>query len=91
MTGPVAWINIIRHPVERVISFFFFIREKYRQYKHLVPRQFFDKNINDCILNGDPECDYASDGSVYRENMIAYFCGNAIECMHYGNKEALQV
>ncbi len=56
-----------------------------------MPKTWLDKDINDCIMNADPECDLSPEGSVYMENMVTYFCGNAIECRQYGNKEALQV
>ena len=46
-------------------------------------QEYFNKTINDCVLNDDPECDFSE--GVFREHQLTYFCGN-----HYICRKVLQ-
>ncbi|XP_076034814.1 uronyl 2-sulfotransferase homolog pip-like [Oratosquilla oratoria] len=52
------------------------------------PKSWFEKDINTCLLEDDPECSL-SPGKM-REMMITFFCGQHPACMEIGNVGALQ-
>ncbi len=84
------WINVMRDPVERFYSWYYFCRLALFRNKTIKPPQsYFDKDLETCVLSGDPECNFAPDGSVFREHQVTYFCGNALECRQVGNVAAL--
>lgn len=44
------------------------------------------------MVTGDPECDFGlgrSVGSVFREQQLTFFCGQALACRQVGNPAAL--
>lgn len=56
------YINMVRDPVERVISWFYYVRGSYKnaiEYrkapnKKIKPESWYKKNFNDCVRSGDP-------------------------------------
>ena len=52
-------INMVRDPVERIVSNFYFVRSPGRWKSKEVarpPDSWFTKNFNKCVLSGDNEC-----------------------------------
>ena len=84
------WINIVRDPIERYISEFYFLREPSRwEYQDEKPPQsWFDLDLNECIQSNNPNCDL--NRNYLTEQQLTYFCGSAPECRTLGNVEALQ-
>eukprot|EP00095_Tigriopus_kingsejongensis_P005259 maker-scaffold498_size154992-snap-gene-0.20 protein:Tk05259 transcript:maker-scaffold498_size154992-snap-gene-0.20-mRNA-1 annotation:"heparan sulfate 2-o-sulfotransferase pipe-like" len=84
------WINLVRQPVDRFVSMFFHHRKaKFWNENDMPPKGWFEKDINECILSGDPECSLRP--GDHREQQITYFCGNSLECSKLGSQEALAV
>ncbi|EDW35293.1 GL20906 [Drosophila persimilis] len=60
------YINMVRDPVERVISWFFYARGSYKnaiEYRKkpnlkIKKESWYKKNFNECVKSGDPECQY---------------------------------
>ena len=80
----VNWINIVRNPIDRFVSRFYYIRtSKYLDY--MVERrgsqypneEWINKDLSSCILKSDPECDLSSKYMV--DMQLTYFCGSSIE------------
>ncbi|XP_076034512.1 uronyl 2-sulfotransferase-like [Oratosquilla oratoria] len=78
--------NIIRNPVSRYISHFYFSRDpikwkrsRTRKRMSLPPKSWFEKDLNTCLKENDPEC-YFVPGKM-REMVLTYFCGQHPACM----------
>ncbi|XP_043193670.1 heparan sulfate 2-O-sulfotransferase pipe-like [Amphibalanus amphitrite] len=93
------YINLIRDPVQRFISFFHYLRleKRYRKATQRPKRQWFNKNLNECVMSGDPECamtdTYHHEGPKGNEvfhPMTSYFCGHEAVCREFNNRAALQ-
>ena len=87
-----SWVNIIRDPVDRFVSLFYYLRAKHRWTHQLQrpPKEWFEKDINNCIIFGDPECQFNPELNFLKENQLTYFCGSSPECKKVGSKAALQ-
>lgn len=88
----VNWINIIRNPVDRYVSSFYYLRSLHRwsrSQQHRPDQAWFNKDLSECILNKDPECKMGTDHLI--EQQLTYFCGSAIECRQVGNGDAVRV
>jgi hypothetical protein len=87
----VNWINIARDPIDRLVSDFYYNREEER-WKDVTNKpslEWFSKDLSQCILENDIECDFSNDYLI--EQQLTYFCGSAPECRQVGNYKALQV
>lgn len=87
------YINLVRDPVERVISWFFYIRGAYKnaifyaKYPNepVKPEKWYKKDFNHCVRSGDIECQYIPNtvkdavGNHMRQTL--FFCGNDRECL----------
>ena len=74
-TNPI-YINMVRDPVERVISWYYYqrqssyiiIKDQFNQTslkkKHHEPA-FYKRSYDDCFLNKMPECDYPINGTIH--------------------------
>uniref|UniRef100_A0A1I8PA45 Heparan sulfate 2-O-sulfotransferase pipe-like n=1 Tax=Stomoxys calcitrans TaxID=35570 RepID=A0A1I8PA45_STOCA len=96
-------INLVRDPVERMISWYFYVRGSYKN--ALFYRQFpnapvksadwFKKDFNHCVRSGDPECQYVpytmvdAEGNHKRQSL--FFCGNYKECLPFDSPHAIQI
>ncbi|XP_076049356.1 uronyl 2-sulfotransferase homolog pip-like [Oratosquilla oratoria] len=88
-------VNLIRDPVERFISNFYFMRSDLRwrtngdlRLDNRPPKSWFEKNLDTCIGLSDPEC-LPVRGKL-RELQLSYFCGHHPGCLQVGNHGALQ-
>lgn len=93
------YINLIRDPVERVISWFYFRRspwvtaQMFKKTRTFFPIPWYKKTFEDCVLRGDPECQYIP-GSDFEKNVdhrrqTLFFCGNSKDC-EYGKQILLE-
>ncbi|XP_037800527.1 heparan sulfate 2-O-sulfotransferase pipe-like [Penaeus monodon] len=94
----VAWMNIIRDPVERIISEFYFIRvksrwdtiESLRKISHRKPPDsWFEMTLDECVPAKHPEC-YPKLGQ-YMRMQLTFLCGTDPVCSQVGNRKALQL
>ena len=50
-------VNMIRAPVDRIVSLFHFLRRKSRfKRKPIPPQEWFMKDFDNCVISGDLEC-----------------------------------
>ena len=100
-----SWINMVRDPVERVISNFYYRRAGWNivERKLAFPDEplpdpaFLRRDFESCVLEGDPECSYLENsidtawetGDHRRQMML--FCGQREVCARFNNQEALEL
>ncbi|KAF7633375.1 hypothetical protein Mgra_00007257 [Meloidogyne graminicola] len=79
------WINILREPFDRLVSYFYFLRHG-DNFRVGLKRSKAGNNetFDECFLNGNKECNPTS---VWLQ--IPYFCGAAHFCSEPGNQQAL--
>ncbi|GFY40851.1 heparan sulfate 2-O-sulfotransferase pipe [Trichonephila inaurata madagascariensis] len=89
--GEINILNIIREPVERIISSFFYRRMVARQNKTKVkPSAYWlNKKFEHCVLTPDPECTFL-EGHNYSVLQLPYFCGQEPECQQLNDPGAIQ-
>lgn len=86
MSEKPLYINIIRKPLDRLVSYYYFLRygDDYRP--HLVRHRSGDTmTFDECVKQKKPDCDV--------KNMwlqIPFFCGHAAECFEPGSEWALE-
>ena len=96
----VDWFNVVRHPVEKVISYFYYRRApwKLKLERNIFPdlpmpsEEFLGKNFSQCILQSDPECAFEPGEVIdeYGYHAIFQFCGHDDFCSRFGNIEAFK-
>ncbi|TMW40448.1 hypothetical protein DOY81_014472, partial [Sarcophaga bullata] len=97
------YINLVRDPVERIISWFYYVRTPWyiAERKRLFPKQYklpsvpyLKKDFSSCVLNNDRECTYLQDetkGLGDHRRQVLFFCGqDAKTCMPFNSYEAMQ-
>ena len=100
-----TWLNMVRDPVERVISNFYYRRAGWNivERKLAFPDEplpdpaFLRRDFETCVLEGDPECSYLENsidtawetGDHRRQMML--FCGQREVCARFNNQEALEM
>ncbi|XP_017840005.1 heparan sulfate 2-O-sulfotransferase pipe-like, partial [Drosophila busckii] len=97
------YINLVRDPVERVISWYYYVRNSYlnaiyyrkNPFATIKPTAWFKKSFNDCVRNGDPECQYVPltvydhVGNYKRQSL--FFCGHNRDCLPFDSPLAIQI
>lgn len=88
------YINLVRDPVERVISWFYYVRAPwyYVERKRAFPDlplpdpQWLKKDFETCVLTGDPECVYTQgaqrEGIGDHRRQTLFFCGHEPDCTY---------
>uniref|UniRef100_A0A1I8NRQ0 Sulfotransferase domain-containing protein n=1 Tax=Stomoxys calcitrans TaxID=35570 RepID=A0A1I8NRQ0_STOCA len=87
------YVNMVRDPVERVVSWYYYIRGSYRNAvafnkfpnRKVQSEEWFKKNFNDCVRNGDEECQYMPmevlQHTKDQKSQVLFFCGNNDNCL----------
>lgn len=95
MDRPV-YINIIRDPVERFISSFYYRRSEERLSRiqargHPVSPSpsWVNRTVEQCVFYNDPECTFIP--GEEKEMILTYFCGHHNFCRIVGHQGALQI
>ncbi|XP_022246863.1 uronyl 2-sulfotransferase-like isoform X2 [Limulus polyphemus] len=88
-TSPL-YINVVRDPVERIVSSYFYRRAaaKRRANQGRPNEYWMNKNFEQCVLSSDPECTFI-DGGIYSVLLLPYFCGQDRRCLIHNHPWAL--
>ncbi|GBP19034.1 Heparan sulfate 2-O-sulfotransferase pipe [Eumeta japonica] len=96
------YVNVVRDPVERVISWYYYVRAPwyYVERKRAFPDlplpdpAWLKKDFETCVLSGDRECRYVRgethEGIGDHRRQTLFFCGHEPECTPFNTVEALQ-
>ena len=102
---PLLWVNLVRDPVERVISYFYYRRagwnivERHRDFpdEPLPDPAFLRKDFSSCVLDGDPECRYVEETEAGgpqndakdHRRQMMQFCGQEHHCTLFNSEKAM--
>ncbi|XP_066992241.1 heparan sulfate 2-O-sulfotransferase pipe [Anabrus simplex] len=96
------YVNIVRDPVERVISWYYYVRAPwyYVERKQAFPDiplpdpHWLKKDFETCVLRGDRECRYLEgetrEGIGDHRRQSLFFCGHSDACTPFNTEGALQ-
>jgi len=96
------YINMVRDPVERVISWYYYVRAPwyYVERKQNFPDlplpdpKWLRKDFEQCVLQGDQECIYAQgvtkEGIGDHRRQTMFFCGHDKECTPFNSVGAME-
>ncbi|XP_068618451.1 heparan sulfate 2-O-sulfotransferase pipe [Battus philenor] len=96
------YVNVVRDPVERVISWYYYVRAPwyYVERKRAFPDlplpdpAWLKKDFETCVLSGDRECRYIEgethEGIGDHRRQTLFFCGHEPQCTPFNSKESLQ-
>ncbi|XP_063587135.1 uronyl 2-sulfotransferase-like [Penaeus indicus] len=89
-----AWMNIIREPVSRFISEFYFVRTREQwsiveslKQKKRPPESWFNMQLDECAASGHPECRPSPGDNMTLQ--LTFFCGHHPTCRQVGSRWAL--
>ena len=89
----VNMMNMVREPVARIISGYYFARDaragwghKRKRPQHL--QSWFNKDFESCVREEDPECQVGLGGMTMQ---VTFFCGSHVQCANSTNPRVLQV
>lgn len=96
------YVNMVRDPVERVISWYYYVRAPwyYVERKQVFPDiplpdpMWLKKDFETCVLQGDRECQYIEgalrEGIGDHRRQSLFFCGHSDACTPFNTQGALQ-
>ncbi|KAG5309400.1 PIPE sulfotransferase, partial [Acromyrmex insinuator] len=96
------YINIVRDPVERVISWYYYVRAPwyYVERKQIFPDlplpdpNWLKKDFESCVLKDDRECRYLQgeihEGIGDHRRQTLFFCGHSEKCTPFNTVGALE-
>lgn len=96
------YINLVRDPVERVISWYYYVRapwyfvERKRAFPDLpLPNpNWLRKDFETCVRTNDPECRYIQgakkDGFGDHRRQTMFFCGHTDDCTGFNTEIAMR-
>ncbi|XP_004931534.1 heparan sulfate 2-O-sulfotransferase pipe [Bombyx mori] len=96
------YVNVVRDPVERVISWYYYVRAPwyYVERKRAFPDlplpdpAWLKKDFETCVLSGDRECQYIEgethEGIGDHRRQTLFFCGHEAQCTPFNSVGALQ-
>ncbi|XP_077994919.1 uronyl 2-sulfotransferase-like [Glandiceps talaboti] len=70
-----AYINLVRDPLERVVSFYYFKRYGDALEKKELDAELANDTFEECVISGKKEC-----SAEATNRMVPYFCGHSEEC-----------
>lgn len=88
------YMNVVRDPVERVISWYYYVRAPwyYVERKQIFPDlplpdpEWLKKDFETCVLAGDRECRYVEgefhEGIGDHRRQTLFFCGHSEKCTY---------
>ncbi|XP_061393620.1 heparan sulfate 2-O-sulfotransferase pipe-like [Musca vetustissima] len=97
------YINMVRDPVERVISWYYYVRGAYKNaieynretYKPVRPESWYKKDFNYCVRSGDLECQYipfsVKDFVGNYKRQTLFYCGHHDDCLPFNSPAAVQM
>ena len=74
-SSTVYYVNLIRDPVQRLVSWFYYIRQKYRIERYGNPPDERTLTFNECVQKNYSECQ-----QPYIFQIIPFFCGHNARC-----------
>lgn len=97
-TQPI-YVNMVRDPVERVISWYYYVRAPWYfvERKQAFPElplpssQWLRKDYESCVMSGDRECQYREgDERPDFAQLSEFFCGQHVNCTGFNTEFAMQ-
>ncbi|XP_077971616.1 uronyl 2-sulfotransferase-like isoform X2 [Styela clava] len=81
-----AYINMIRHPINRFVSHYYFSRfgfvnwteEKIRKWLWPMSKERREMSLDECVKNGAEKCVVEN-----HENFMQFFCGQDVRCKYF--------
>lgn len=99
------WMSIVRNPIERVISWYSFVRSgwfivsNYNQNPEapVLDINFLKMSLDECVKTRNSQCNFYQDKNIFGYNFpghfsqILHFCGHLPICQKFNNKEAFMI